>query len=64
MDYALILRALEKHCRMAQQAVTFAREYQKGGLYADALSTLEDGGYETETILNDWGDSWRTLLTI
>lgn len=42
MDFALILRALEKHERMAQAAVDFAREHRKGTLFTDAFSVLEE----------------------
>lgn len=42
MDYALILSALEKHERMAQNAVNFAREHGKGSLFVDAMSVLDE----------------------
>lgn len=42
MDFALILRALEKHERMAQAAVNFARENKKGQLFIDAMSVLDE----------------------
>lgn len=42
MDFALILSALEKHERMAQQAVNFAREHKKGELFVDAMSVLDE----------------------
>jgi hypothetical protein len=42
VDYALVIRALERHCRMTQQAVNFAREQHKGSLYAYSLSTLQE----------------------
>jgi hypothetical protein len=42
MDFALILSALRKHERMAQAAVDFARNHQKGELFVDAFSVLEE----------------------
>lgn len=42
MDFALILSALEKHERMAQAAVNFARENGKGKLFLDAMSVLDE----------------------
>jgi len=42
MDFALILSALEKHERMAQAAVNFARENGKGALFVDAMSVLDE----------------------
>lgn len=42
MDFELILSALEKHERMAQQAVNFAREHRKGDLFIDAMSVLDE----------------------
>jgi hypothetical protein len=40
MDFGLIIRALEKHARMAQQAADFARQQQRGELYAQAMLVL------------------------
>lgn len=42
MDFPLILSALEKHERMAQAAVNFAREHGKGELFVDAMSVLDE----------------------
>jgi len=42
MDYGLLIRALEKHARMAQAAVDFAREKQRGQLFAEAMYVLEE----------------------
>lgn len=42
MDWGLLIRALEKHCRMAQAAVSFAREQGRGQLYAQAIVVLDE----------------------
>jgi len=42
MDFALILSALQKHERMAQAAVNFAREHGKGALFMDAMNVLDE----------------------
>jgi hypothetical protein len=40
MNYALILSALEKHVRMAQAAVDFARANNRGELFGEAMLVL------------------------
>ena len=47
MNYALVLSALEKHARMAQAAVTFARDKGRGTLFTQAMQVLT----EAETAL-------------
>jgi len=42
MNYGLLIRALEKHARMAQAAVNFAREKQKGKMFAEAMYVLDE----------------------
>ena len=42
MDFALLLSALQKHERMAQAAVDFAREHQRGELFMQAFSVLDE----------------------
>lgn len=42
MDYSLILRALEKHVRMAQAAVDFARQNRKGQMFSDSMYVLDE----------------------
>lgn len=42
MDFALLLSALQKHERMAQAAVNFAREHQKGEMFVQAMSVLDE----------------------
>jgi len=42
MNYALVLSALEKHARMAQAAVNFAREKGRGKLFSEAMMVLTE----------------------
>jgi hypothetical protein len=42
MDFGLLIRALEKHARMAQAAVDFAREKKRGQLFNEAMFVLEE----------------------
>jgi hypothetical protein len=42
MNYGLVIRALEKHVRMAQAAVNFAREKRRGQLFAEAMYVLDE----------------------
>lgn len=50
MDYGLIIRALEKHCRMAQAAVDFARAQKRGKLFAESMYVLEEAQRAIEHI--------------
>ena len=50
MDYGLLIRALEKHCRMAQAAVNFAREKQRGQLFAESMYVLDEAQRALEHI--------------
>ena len=42
MNYPLVLSALEKHARMAQAAVDFAREKGRGQLFTQAMVVLTE----------------------
>jgi hypothetical protein len=42
MDYGLLLRALEKHCKISQAAVDFARQHKRGQLFAESLYVLDE----------------------
>lgn len=42
MDWGLLIRALEKHCRMAQAAVNFARQHQRGQMFAESMYVLDE----------------------
>ena len=50
MDYGLLIRALEKHARMAQAAVDFAREKGRGQLFAEAMYVLDEAQRALEHI--------------
>ena len=42
LDHGLILRVLERHVRMAQQAMDFAREHRRGDLFSQSSELLEE----------------------
>jgi hypothetical protein len=42
MDYGLLIRALEKHVKISQAAVTFAREHKRGRLFAESMYVLDE----------------------
>ena len=42
MNWTLVVSALEKHCRMAQAAVSFARQQRRGQLYVEAMQVLAE----------------------
>lgn len=53
LDSGLLLRALEKHARMAQQAVNFARENRKGAMFRDGVVILDEAQKAIDH-LKDW----------
>jgi hypothetical protein len=42
MNFALVISALEKHARMAQAAVDFAREQRRGKLFTESMVVLDE----------------------
>ena len=50
MDYGLLIRALEKHVRMAQAAVDFARDKRRGKLFSDSMYVLDEAQRALEHI--------------
>lgn len=58
MDYPLIIAALEKHVRMAQAAVDFGREQQKGAFFLDALKVLEEATRALEHVRREQRKKW------
>ncbi len=58
LDHGLILRALERHVRMAQQAMDFALQHRKGDLYSQASEVLAEA-VRAKTQLERWIKSNR-----
>ena len=50
MDYGLLIRALEKHCKISQKAVDFARAQKRGQLFAEAMYVLDEAQRALEHI--------------